>query len=128
MSITAANPNIIRIFTTNVPLAYILHHLGVKLDGDRCCATIASGHRCSRKNCRTTFMCSQHQKIWWRDFSFDLFYSLHEWEMSHYNWYCESDEGQRALRAIYLHETNAEIARLKLEIQGCKASRASSEA
>ena len=86
MSIIAANPNVIRVFTTNVPLAYILHHLGVNLGGDRCCATTAKGTRCRRKNCRTTFMCKQHQEIWWRDLSFDLFYSLHEWEMSHYNW------------------------------------------
>ena len=86
MSIIATNPKIIRIFTTNIPLAHILHHLGVNLNGDRCCAKTKKGTRCQRKNCRTTFMCKQHQEIWQRNFNFDMFYALQNWELCHYSW------------------------------------------
>jgi len=86
MSIIQAKSNIYEVFTRPQTLGLILQHLGLNLNGHRCMGQTAKGTRCSRKNCETTFLCSQHAEMWVRDFCFSLFYHNLSWEIRAENW------------------------------------------
>tara|TARA_Y100000589_G_scaffold139204_1_gene133088 strand:- start:91 stop:444 length:354 start_codon:yes stop_codon:yes gene_type:complete len=79
-TLSANSPKVMMVFTRPQILGLILQHLGYNMNGHKCMAQTKSGTRCSRKNCTTTFFCKQHEAMWLRDFSFDLFYHKMSWE------------------------------------------------
>ena len=80
------SPKVMMVFTRPQILGLILQHLGYNMNGHKCMAQTKSGRRCSRKNCTTTLFCTQHEAMWLRDFSFDLFYHKMSWETRVENW------------------------------------------
>ena len=85
-TLSANSPKVMMVFTRPQILGLILQHLGYNMNGHKCMAQTKSGTRCSRTNCTTTFFCKQHEAMWRRDFSFDLFYHKMSWSIRAENW------------------------------------------
>jgi hypothetical protein len=85
-TLSANSPKVMMVFTRPQTLGLILQHLGFNMNGDKCMAQTKIGKRCTRKNCSTVFFCTQHEAMWRRDFSFDLFYHQISWATRAENW------------------------------------------
>lgn len=93
------SPKVMMVFTRPQTLGLILQHLGYNMNGHKCMAQTKKGKRCSRKNCSTTFFCTQHEAMWLRDFSFDLFYHKMSWATRVEYWLLFKECNERAKKS-----------------------------